>query len=98
MKWIKDLYKKITSIAQDKLLHINVCGLITMFAILSYLCVGINDYLSCVIGWIVGFIFGIGKEVFDEKKGSFFDETDLIADLIGNTTIALYTLAILLLL
>lgn len=98
MKWIKDLYKKITSIAQDKLLHINVCGLITMFAILSYLCVGINDYLSCVIGWIVGFIFGIGKEVFDEKKGSFFDEKDLIADLIGSTTITLYTLAILLLL
>ncbi len=98
MKWIKEIWNKIIGVAQDKLLHINVCGLITMFAILFCLCVGINDYLSCIIGWIVGFVFGIGKEVFDERKGSFFDETDLLADLIGNTTIALYTLAILLLL
>ena len=98
MKWIKDLYKKITSIAQDKLLHINVCGLVTMVAILLCLLLDIDEYLSCVIGWVVGFVVGIGKEVFDEKKGSFFDETDLIADLIGNTTITLYTLILLLLL
>lgn len=98
MKWIKDLYKKITSIAQDKLLHINVCGLVTMVAILLCLLLDIDEYLSCVIGWVVGFVVGIGKEVFDEKKGSFFDETDLIADLIGNTTITLYTLITILLL
>ena len=98
MKWIKDLYKKITSIAQDKLLHINVCGLVTMVAILFCLCVGIDKYLSCIVGWTVGFVVGIGKEVFDKEKGSFFDEKDLIADLIGNSTITLYTLILLLLL
>lgn len=98
MKWIKDLYNKITSIAQDKLLHINVCGLVTMVAILLCLLLDIDEYLSCVIGWVVGFVVGIGKEVFDEKKGSFFDEKDLIADLIGSNTITLYTLIILLLL
>lgn len=97
MKWIKELWKKITSVAQDKLLHINVCGLITMAAIVFCMCIGVNSYLACIIGWIVGFVFGIGKEVFDEGKGSFFDETDLLADLIGNTTIALYTFIILLL-
>ena len=98
MKWIKDLWDIITHIAQDKLLHINVCGLVTMVAILLCLLLDIDEYLSCVIGWVVGFVVGIGKEVFDEKKGSFFDETDLIADLIGNTTITLYTLILLLLL
>ena len=29
------------------------------------------------------------------EKGSFFDETDLLADLIGNTTVTLYSLIIL---
>ena len=98
MEWFKNIWDKITSIAQDKLLHINVCGLVTMVAILLCLLLGIDEYLSCVIGWVVGFVVGIGKEVFDEKKGSFFDEKDLIADLIGNTTITLYTLILLLLL
>ena len=95
MKWLKELWEKITSVTQDKLLHINVCGLITMAAIVCCLCIGVNSCLACIIGWIVGFIFGIGKEVFDEKKGSFFDETDLFADLIGNTTVTLYSLIIL---
>ena len=98
MEWLKEIWNKIVGVAQDKLLHINVCGLVTMVAILFCLGLGVNAYLSCIIGWIVGFIFGLGKEVFDENKGSFFDETDLLADLIGNTTIALYTFIILLLL
>ena len=95
MEWLKELWKKITSVAQDKLLHINVCGLVTMVAIVFCMCIGVNSYLACIIGWIVGFVFGIGKEVFDEEKGSFFDETDLLADLIGNTTVTLYSLIIL---
>ena len=95
---IKYIWNKITSTAQDKLLHINVCGLVTMIAILSCLYVGIDRYFSCFVGWEFGLVVGISKEVFDENKGGFFDKTDLVADLIGNTTITLYTLILLLLL
>lgn len=62
----------------DKVAHFGVC-----FAITTILSAIINTPLGPVIGMLVAFALGLGKEIYDKVKGGPFSLGDLVADFIG---------------
>lgn len=79
---INEIVKKIGT---DKLLHVLIC-----FALAVIAC-DVSHFFTCDkwlvggIGYLAFFIFGMAKELFDEKKSGEGDEHDWKADIIGGT-------------
>ena len=59
---------------KDKLLHF-LCS----FFILHFF----NAFLPLIFAILISVVFGIGKEIWDEKKHSGWDWYDLLADTLG---------------
>lgn len=92
---MKKIYNWFINLAKDKLLHIQLEEIITAVATIVFLILGCNKE-SCAYGWGVGVLFGIGKELFDEKKKGTSEAADWAADLVGATVVSLYSLIIML--
>lgn len=92
---MKKIWDFIVNIAKDKLLHIVVLGVITATAILVFKFCGCGK-LSCAYGWGVGFVFGIGKELYDEIKKKSSEAEDWLADVVSVTVVTLYSLFLML--
>lgn len=87
---MKKIWNFIVRIAKDKLLHIQLEEMITAVAIIVFLIFGCGKE-SCAYGWGVGVLFGIGKELVDEKRKGTSEAADWAADLFGCTVVALYS-------
>lgn len=74
------------SIDKDKWMHFTICLIVSLLAgivarLLYHLSVG---EIVCV-SWTVGYIVGLGKEVYDEIKTKSSDPYDWAADFLGST-------------
>lgn len=92
---MKKIWNFIINIPQDKLLHIVILGFITALTILAFKICGYGKP-SCAFGWLVGFVFGIGKEIYDELKTRSSEAGDWLADVIVITFVVLYSLFLML--
>lgn len=73
---LKDIISKVFAV--DKVAHFGVC-----FAITVILSAFINKPLGPVVGMLVAFALGLGKEIYDKVRGGKFELGDLVADFLG---------------
>ena len=92
---MKKFYNWIINIPKDKLLHVDIEMLITLVSIVIFKLFGCG-LESCAYGWLVGFLFGIGKEIYDEIKYKSSTSSDWFADVISCTFISICALLLLL--
>lgn len=77
----------LTSIGKDKWIHFIACLIVSLIAgivtksLYPNLC---PAEIACV-SWVVGYMVGLGKEIYDEIKTKSSDPYDWAADLIGAT-------------
>lgn len=77
LNWFSNLQK-------DKILHDDMCMNISLIAAcICKLFISKECYTIVAIAWFVGFIFAIGKEIYDEWKYKGADEADWAADING---------------
>lgn len=67
---------------KDKILHFLACETICFAVVILGLIIGLGDYCIAA-GVIVALLAGIGKEIYDRKKGGVFDFNDILADAAG---------------
>lgn len=87
MKKVVDFFKE-----TDKQLHILACfalGVIVALVMRKHGCEKID---AALYGWMVAFAVAFLKELYDEMKRKGSDVRDWIADVIGYTSAALFTL------
>lgn len=82
------MYKKlitlISKIPQDKLLHVDVCFVISFF-IIKAISPLVGLIASLVIANIITILIGYLKEKKDSKEpNNVFDSKDIIADIVGS--------------
>ena len=82
------MYKKlitlVSKIKQDKLLHIDVCFVISFFIVKAISPV-VGLIASLIIANITTILIGYFKEGIDDKEpDNKFDKKDIIADVIGS--------------
>lgn len=70
----------------DKQLHILACYAITLIIAMAFRRYGYEVLDSSLLGWMVAFVVGASKEIYDEKKYKGADVRDWIADIIGYTS------------
>ena len=90
------MYKKlitlVSKIKQDKLLHIDVCFVISFF-IVKAISPLIGLIASLVIANIITILIGYLKERKDSKEpDNVFDSKDIIADVIGSIIGSLFAI------
>lgn len=90
------MYKKlitlVSKIKQDKLLHIDVCFVISFF-IVKAISPLVGLIASLIIANTVTILIGYFKEHKDSKEpDNMFDKKDIIADAIGSIIGSLFTL------
>lgn len=84
---MKKIIDWIVGIGKDKWIHFTVCLIVSLLAgivtksIYPNLC---PAKIACV-SWVVGYMVGLGKEIYDEIKTKSSDPYDWAADLIGAT-------------
>lgn len=89
------IWNFVVSIPQDKLLHFAVSAVITAIAILLFKLCGFGKE-SCAYGWLVGFAFGMGREIYDEITKKDSESGDWLYDAVAFTGVALYSLFLML--
>lgn len=87
---MKKIYDWVVNIPKDKLLHILVIVVITMVSTLIFKWCGCGK-LSPFYGFGVGFVFGIGKEIYDEAKGRESEAMDWAADFVTLIFVTAYS-------
>lgn len=76
---------------KDKILHFTLCLMISiMFGLIAKV-MGGDKYTVLAVSWFAGFIAGVTKEIYDEKKSKSSDVKDWIADILGTTLGTLIT-------
>ena len=90
------MYKKlitlVSKIPQDKLLHADVCFVITFF-IVKAISPLVGLIASLVIANIITILIGYLKERKDSKEpDNVFDKTDIIADVVGSIIGSLFAI------
>ena len=88
---MKKIWNWLVNTPKDKLLHVLTASVITTIAILIFRYLGIECTKASAYGWGVGFLFSIGKEIYDEIKTKSSESSDWAADAIGITYTALYS-------
>lgn len=84
---MKKIMEWLTGIGKDKWIHFTVCLIVSLLAgivtksLYPNLC---PAEIACV-SWVVGYMVGLGKEIYDEIKTKSSDPYDWAADLIGAT-------------
>lgn len=84
---MKTIMEWLTGIGKDKWIHFTVCLIVSLLAgivtksLYPNLC---PAEIACV-SWVVGYMVGLGKEIYDEIKTKSSDPYDWAADLIGAT-------------
>jgi hypothetical protein len=83
----------LSALAKDKILHDDVsCTISLIAACICRLLISKEWYIIFAFAWIIGFIFAIGKEIYDEWKYKGSDEKDWAADIVGITRGSLFSL------
>ena len=90
---MKKIWDFVVHVAKDKLLHIVMVAVVTSVAILVCKLLGCGKE-ACAYGWLAGFVVGFAKELYDENKSGTSESGDWLADLIGATSVAVYSLLI----
>ena len=90
------MYKKlitlVSKISQDKLLHIDVCFVISFF-IVKAISPLVGLITSLVIANIITILIGYLKEKKDSKElNNVFDSKDIIADIVGSIIGSLFAI------
>lgn len=75
--------KIVKKIGTDKVLHALMCFVIAVVSADVAHFFTDDNWLVGGIGFLAFFVFGMGKELFDEKKSGDGDERDWKADIIG---------------
>lgn len=88
---MKRIWNWIIHIPYDKLLHDGVMIRVTALAILILKLFGLSNIESVCYGWGVGFIVGIGKEIYDEIKKKSSEASDWTVDIIATTEVSLFS-------
>lgn len=84
---MKKIMEWLTDIGKDKWIHFTVCLIVSLLAgivtksLYPNLC---PAEIACV-SWVVGYMVGLGKEIYDEIKTKSSGPYDWAADLIGAT-------------
>lgn len=84
---MKTIMEWLTGIGKDKWIHFIACLIVSLIAgivtksLYPNLC---PAEIACV-SWVVGYMVGLGKEIYDEIKTKSSDPYDWAADLIGAT-------------
>lgn len=84
---MKKIIEWLTDVGKDKWIHFTVCLIVSLLAgivtksLYPNLC---PAEIACV-SWVVGYMVGLGKEIYDEIKTKSSDPYDWAADLIGAT-------------
>lgn len=69
---------------EDKVLHFEICCLITMVvSLLNMNVLGLGTTASAVSACMIAVIAGILKEIYDYNTNGLFDNKDIIADVFG---------------
>lgn len=88
----KKLINLISKIPQDKLLHIDVCFVISFF-IVKVISPLVGLISSLVIANIITILIGYIKEKKDSKEpDNVFDSKDIIADVVGSIIGSLFAI------
>lgn len=90
MKEIISFFKE-----EDKQRHIMACFIIACVSAAVYYSFGSEAIDACGLGWMTAFIFGAGKEIYDEIKEKRAEVRDWVADIIGYTSGTLFMLWVL---
>ena len=87
------LINYLSNLPKNKILHDDMsCTISLIAACICRLLISKEWYIIFVFAWIIGFIFSIGKEIYDEWKYNGLDEKDLAADIVGITRGSLFSL------
>lgn len=90
---MKKIWNWLTNLPKDKILHDDICTTISLIAAcICRLLISKEWYIIFVFAWIIGFIFAIGKKIYDEWKSKGADESDWAADIVGITRGSLFSL------
>lgn len=75
------------SIDKDKWMHFTICLIVSLLAGIEakFLFPELSAAEIACASWIVGYIVGLGKEIYDEIKTKSSDPYDWAADLMGAT-------------
>lgn len=90
---MKKIWDFIVHMAKDKLLHVVAVMAVTALVILVCKLLGCGKE-ACAYGWAAGFIIGFAKELWDEQRSGKSESGDWMADLVGATSVAVYSLLI----
>ena len=90
---INKIINWLANLPKDKILHDDVsCTISLIAACICKLFISKEWYIIVACAWFIGFIFAIGKEIYDEWKYKGADESDWLADIIGITRGSLFSL------
>lgn len=90
---INKILNQVTNLPKDKILHDDMsCTISLIAACICKLFISKEWYIIVTCAWFIGFIFAIGKEIYDEWKYKGADESDWVADIVGITRGSLFSL------
>ena len=90
---MKKIWNWLTNLPKDKILHDDMsCTISLIAACICKLFISKEWYTIVAFAWFIGFIFAIGKEIYDEWKYKGADESDWAADIVGITRGSLFSL------
>ena len=84
---MKKIIEWITSIGNDKWIHFTICLIVSLLAgiVTKHLCLNLTAIEIVCVSWVVGYMVGFGKELYDEIKTKSSEAYDWAADVIGTT-------------